>query len=83
MLLREILRRPGEDTSNSSRQTQFFFFLSLSLIPRAVLATLSEGIAPSDTWADIIAESVQPSRVCQVFLVAIELTVQVEPGVAA
>lgn len=70
----------AEDTSSSSRQAQF---LSLPLIPRAVLATHSEGIAPFDTWADIVAKSVHPSRVCQVFLVAIELTEQVEPGVAA
>lgn len=78
VLLREILRRPGEDTSNSSRQTQFFG--KVCLIPRAALPTRSEGIRRS---TDIIAKSVQPSRVCQVFLVAIELTVQVEPGVAA
>lgn len=79
VLLREILRRPGEDTSNSSCQTQFFKFV----VPRAVSWTHSEGITPFDTWTDIIAKSVRPSRVCQVFLVAIELTVQVEPAVAA
>lgn len=46
----------GREQQLTSDPVVVVFFKSLSLIPRAVLATHSEGTAPSDTWADIIAK---------------------------